>query len=221
MQSNKLREYLLTQWQPDIMMKCDDGTLPRDSILHVWGKTMAKCNDNAGRPADTVDTMRARIEKAGFINVQEKEYLCPIGGWHPDPTLRDAGIIGREVFNSGAEGWVLWLLTNYGLPEPWTLEQVRMFVSKALEAVNNDESHIYHRAKRVWAQKPFGSKRPVSLAPTETATEAETGEEQTEDDGAEGYGEGAGASSEQKKKKKRKRTKKKKKPAEEQAVEAT
>lgn len=221
MQSDKLRGYLLTKWQPDIMIKCDDGTLPRDSILRVWGKTMAKCNDNAGRPADTVDTMRARIEKAGFINVQEKEYMCPLGGWHPEPTLRDAGIIGREVFKSGAEGWVLWLLTNYGLPEPWTPEQVRMFVSKALEAVNNDESHIYHRAKRVWAQKPFGSKRPVSLAPAEeTATEVETGAEQTEDDGAEGYGEGAGASSAQKKKKKRKRAKKKK-PAEEQAVKAT
>ena len=113
------------------------------------------------------------------------------------------------------------MLTNYGLPEPWTPEQVRMFVSKALEAVNNEESHIYHRAKRVWAQKPFGPRRSVSPAPAdETATEAETGGEQTEDDGAEGHGEDAGESTGLKKKKKRKRTKKKK-AAEEQAMEAT
>lgn len=183
---------------------------------------MAKCNENAGRPADTYETMRGRIERSGFINVQQKDYMCPIGGWHPDPTLRDAGVIGKEVFKSGAEGWVMWLLTNYGLPEPWEVDQVRLFLARALIALNNEESHVYHRARRVWAQKPFGP-RPVSTrTETGTGTETETGAEQTEDDGVEGGEENTGANQGQKKKKKRKRTKRKKeKPVIEEAQTAT
>lgn len=172
---------------------------------------MERCNENAGRPADTYATMRKRIERAGFINVQEKDYMCPIGGWHPDPTLRDAGIIGKEVFKSGAEGWVMWLLTNYGLPKPWEADQVRLFVARALLALNNEESHVYHKARRVWAQKPFGPKRPVSMrTETNAGTEAETIATQTDDDGLTAPDEKPVEGEEKKKKKKRKRTKKKK-----------
>ena len=180
---------------------------------------MAKTNENAGRPADTYDTMKGRIERAGFINIQQKDYMCPIGGWHQDPTLRDAGIIGKEVFKSGAEGWVMWLLTNYGLPAPWEADQVRLFVAKALMALNNEESHTYHRARRVWAQKPYGPKKAMSMGTeTDAGTEAETVDGQTEDDAAAGgkrHVEGV----EKKKKKKRKRTKKKKPAAAEGQAE--
>lgn len=177
---------------------------------------MIKCNQNAGRPADTYATMRGRIERAGFINIQERDYKCPIGGWHPDPTLRDAGIMGKEVFKNGAEGWVMWLLTNYGLPEPWEADQVRLFVAKALMALNNEESHVYHRARRVWAQKPYGPKRPVSMGTeteTDAGTEAETIGDENEDNGVEAEDEKQVEGEERKKKKKRKRTKKKKKAA--------
>ena len=170
---------------------------------------MAKTNDNAGRPADTYTTMRSRIERAGFINVQQKDYICPLGGWHPDPTMRDAGIIGKEVFKSGAEGWVMWLLTNYGLPQPWTADQVRLFVARVQIAMNNEEAHSFHRARRIWAQKPFGPEA-ASTRELETGTETETGAEQTGDEAADGKGGNGGGEQAAKKKNKKKRPKKKK-----------
>jgi hypothetical protein len=58
----------------------DDGTLPEDSLLAGWGPKFLGCAARAGRPLDTQLTMRSAIEYAGFVDIHEKLYKCPIGG---------------------------------------------------------------------------------------------------------------------------------------------
>lgn len=61
----------------------DDGALPEDPQhpINVLGRTVFACGEKSGRPLNMVDTMKASIEKAGFVNVHEKLYKVPIGGW--------------------------------------------------------------------------------------------------------------------------------------------
>lgn len=224
---------------------------------------MLRTNENAGRSAATLHTMRSKIESVGFTNVHEKLYRVPLGPWTPvtgpatmsssdpgNPTsrkgvgektpdsplsavsvepepnwelgdgtanfnerMRDAGAMGLESFQRGAEGWVMWLLTQHGLPEPWTPEQVRLFVKRVGdELVQNhkENGNLWHYSRRVWAQKPYEEdpRRMTSASArsmtSEGSTCGETEHETTED-------EGEGGADKVKKKKKRKRTKKKKK----------
>ena len=39
------------------------------------------------------------------------------------------------------EGFPLFVLTNYGLPEPWTVEEVQVYLAKAKEKVDNPTVH--------------------------------------------------------------------------------
>jgi len=135
----------------------DDGSLPAASLLAGWGATFLRCAEQAGRPLNTQTTMRDAIARAGFTDVHEKLYKCPIGAWPKHPVYKDAGRVNSVHWRSGLEGWAMWLLTKYGEPQPWTAEQVRVYVAKVRRELTEGQNglHIYHYTRRVWARKPL------------------------------------------------------------------
>lgn len=89
---------------------CDDGSAPDDApILHsheiVGPAAMA-----SGNPQTMFKEMRGRIEKAGFVNVQEKIMKIPFGDWPKHPIYKDAGRCNKIHYLSGIDGWTMvWL----------------------------------------------------------------------------------------------------------------
>lgn len=122
----------------------DDGSLDPQSILSGWGPNFLGCAERAGRPLNTQETMKASIEKAGFINVQEKLYKCPIGSWPRDKIYKDAGRVNMEHWKAGLEGWAMWLLTKHGLPQPWSSEEVLVYVANVRNEIVRPNLHCYH-----------------------------------------------------------------------------
>ena len=49
------------------------------------------CAERAGRFLATQTTMKAKFELAGFVDVQEHLFKCPIEAWPKDKTLKEAG----------------------------------------------------------------------------------------------------------------------------------
>lgn len=144
LRSNLLPGGWIEQIELDVRVMSDDGTLPPDSLLAGWGPTFLGCGQRAGRPLDTQATMKAAIEKAGFVDAHEKLYKCPIGGWPRDPMLKDAGRINKHHWSAGLDGWAMWLLTRHGAPEPWSAEAVQVYVAKVRQEVQNPRLHGYH-----------------------------------------------------------------------------
>lgn len=83
--------------------KSDDGTLQADSQIAKWGAYFESFAEKAGKPMNVYDTMRAGIEEAGFVNVQEKLYKLPMGGWARHPIFKDAGRLNAEQFRTGID----------------------------------------------------------------------------------------------------------------------
>ena len=50
------------------------------------------------------------------------------------------------------------ILTKYGLPQPWSPEEVQALLAKARSEYNNNKYHIYFEFRRVWGQKPLEPK---------------------------------------------------------------
>ncbi|KAJ5732487.1 hypothetical protein N7493_003968 [Penicillium malachiteum] len=134
---------------------CDDGSLPKDSILNSWGTTIMGSAERSGRGLDAMLTMTEGIRKAGFVDIHEKKYKWPIGPWPKDKQLKEAGMVNFQHWLSGLEGWCMYLLTKFGAPRPWTKEEVLVYVSSLRKELQNPHYHSYVRSKRVWARKPF------------------------------------------------------------------
>lgn len=86
---------------------CDDGSTPDDApILHsheIVGPA-AVASEN---PQTMFKEMRGMIEKAGFVNVQEKVIKIPFGDWPKHPVYKDAGRCNKIHYFSGIEGWTM------------------------------------------------------------------------------------------------------------------
>jgi trans-aconitate methyltransferase len=134
----------IEQVELDVRVMSDDGTLPPDSLTAGWGENFLGCAERAGRPLDTQLTMKAKMEAAGFVDVQEQLYKCPIGAWPKDPVLKEAGRINHAHWSSGLEGWGMFLLTRFGAPEPWTADEVRVYVAKVRAELKKPRLHIWH-----------------------------------------------------------------------------
>lgn len=107
---------------------------------------MNACGARAGLCLDTLDTMRGAIEKAGFVDIQEKPYQWPIGPWARDQKYKEAGMVNFQHWLSGMEGWCMWLLTHFGAPDPWSKDEVTVYLAKVRSELKNPKYHIYQRA---------------------------------------------------------------------------
>ncbi|KAK5055388.1 hypothetical protein LTR84_013138 [Exophiala bonariae] len=134
----------IEQVELDVRVMADDNSLRPDTLIAEWGNNFLGCSERAGRPLDTQLTMKAKIEEAGFVDVQEHLYKCPIGGWPKNKVLKDAGRINFVQWTAGLEGWAMFLLTNWGSPEPWTADEVRVYVAKVREELKQPRLHIWH-----------------------------------------------------------------------------
>ena len=105
--------------EQDIGMFCDDDTLPADSMLRGLKETFIECAEKAGRPLDTMDKMKSRIEEAGFINLQHQDYKLPIGTWPKLQVWKDAGRVCKKQFMVGMDGWFVFLFPESGTNTYW------------------------------------------------------------------------------------------------------
>ena len=144
----------IEQVEPSVNWYCDDGTLPADSLLAQWGPMFIKAGAKSGKDINSIDTFKARIETAGFTDIMEKTYKVPVGGWTKNPILKEAGRFNEEHIKAGIEGYAMYLLTKFGDPQPWSAEEVQVFLAKVRKEMEKGY-HCYLTFKRVWARKPL------------------------------------------------------------------
>jgi hypothetical protein len=105
-----------------------------------------RAGQNWNHPLDTPDTMRAAMEKAGFVDTQEKTYRWPVGPWARDPTLKEARRLHYHQWTGGMEGWGLYLLTKFGAPRLWTKEEVLVLLARVRKELQDPHVHIWQYA---------------------------------------------------------------------------
>lgn len=145
----------IEQAETGLVFHCDDGSIPEDSYMATWNPMLMKCGERAGRPLDTVDTMRKAIEEAGFTDIKEKVSKYPVGPWCKDPVLKEVGRLRLKESLDGAEGYATFLLSHFGEPEPWSAEKIKEGVEKMKADYQNKSMHPYTFVRRVWARKPL------------------------------------------------------------------
>lgn len=123
----------------------DGKKLPRESQFHAWAPQIIDCSRRAGRCCDTFTEMTRRIEHAGFLNHRVEQKKWPIGPWPKDKQLKEIGFVNGQHWKAGMEGWAMWLLTKFGVPYPWTKEEVQVFAAQMRNELNNSHFPLWHR----------------------------------------------------------------------------
>lgn len=94
----------IEQLEGSLRVQYDDEALEPSSAFAQWDNVVGRAVASSGKPADTIDHMRARIEAAGVINMQGKAYKVLIGSWAKNRLLREAGRFNKMQCAAGMEG---------------------------------------------------------------------------------------------------------------------
>ena len=116
----------IEQLEISVVLKSDDGTVTPGSIFDRWGKISLELGDQFGKSLRTVDESRAGLEAAGFINVVERRWKLPVGGWPADKRFKELGQYNRINWEQGIEGWSLYLLTTV---MKWSKQEVEVYLA--------------------------------------------------------------------------------------------
>ncbi|CAI9627888.1 unnamed protein product [Alternaria alternata] len=139
------------QLEISVVLKSDDGTVTSGSIFDRWGKISLELGDKFGKSLRTVDESRAGLEAAGFVNVVERRWKLPVGGWPADKRFKELGQYNRINWEQGIEGWSLYLLTTV---MKWSKEEVEVYLAHMRTALRDRSIHAYQEVSLVYGQKP-------------------------------------------------------------------
>lgn len=77
--------------EPDLVLCCDDGTMPPGHGLRQWTDELMRVSILAGRPATVAQELKGWLERAGFVDVQERVFKVPTCAWPEDRDQREIG----------------------------------------------------------------------------------------------------------------------------------
>ncbi|KAJ0419647.1 S-adenosyl-L-methionine-dependent methyltransferase [Aspergillus carlsbadensis] len=129
----------IEQVEQSVVPKSDDGST-EDTVFEEWGRISLQAGDAFGKSLRIVDESRDRMIKAGFMDVVERRFKVPIGGWSADPRLKQLGLYNRLQWVEGIEGWCMYLLTTV---LGWTREEVEIYLARMRKGLQDSSIHAY------------------------------------------------------------------------------
>lgn len=92
----------------------DDGSVAEDSPMGQWTKVFWEGGKKFGRTFRIVedDIQRKCMEEAGFVDIEIRDFKCPVGPWPKDPRQKQMGMYVRMILDADLEGEYLEFLLS-------------------------------------------------------------------------------------------------------------
>ena len=97
------------------------------------------------------DLQRKGMEAAGFVDIEFRDYVIPVGVWHPDKDAAEVGLWWKMTLEMDLEGYLNYIFTAL---LGWSAEETKVFASQMKKDWNNPNIHGYGEARVAWGRKP-------------------------------------------------------------------
>lgn len=132
------------------MPRCDDGSMPADyqfaKMLELVGQGLAAMSINL----NGVHDIKAQLQEAGFVNIEERIYKVPLGPWPKDKLLKKVGTYYQAIAMDGLQAISLRPICK-GLG--WSPQEVEVFLAGVRKHLMNTSIHTYQNLHIIYAQK--------------------------------------------------------------------
>ncbi|KAL4787886.1 S-adenosyl-L-methionine-dependent methyltransferase [Aspergillus varians] len=133
-------------------IRSDDGTHVKAPLILDLSKRLDEASQKFGKRLGVASSLGGWLETAGYTNVTEDIYKCPVGTWPKSPRLKEIGRVGKVSLIEAIEPYSLALFTRV---LGWTYEQAQDYVNKCRREAMNSSCHIYVLFYYVYAQRPL------------------------------------------------------------------
>ncbi|KAL0937526.1 putative SAM dependent methyltransferase [Colletotrichum truncatum] len=131
--------------------------LDDDHPYKRWTKVMFEAFDKIGKTARQHHDhgIAKNLESAGFVDIVEKKWQMPIGGWAKDPKLKEIGACYLEFLDQSLEGFGTFLLKEI---MGWEYAEILVFMSEMRKALRDATLQPKIDVHLVYARRPEKSK---------------------------------------------------------------
>ncbi|TGZ78045.1 S-adenosyl-L-methionine-dependent methyltransferase [Ascodesmis nigricans] len=132
-------------------LSSDDDTY-EGSSLDKYITTFGRCISKMGIDVEfNGETIKCRLEEAGYINVHVYTSKMPWGTWPKDRAAKRIGAINELQLTTGLEGHALMVFTQHG---GMTSEEAKKLCADAVKDIEARKVHAYSLLWNVVGQKP-------------------------------------------------------------------
>ena len=122
------------------VLRCDDGSVPKDSHFQAMSDTLKIACERFGTPVDDPTRWKGWFQDAGFQNVTENIFKLPCGPWPRDNRLKLIGAWEQHNLLNNLEGMTMRLF-HKGLG--WTEDEILVFSAMLRKDIRNLNFHAY------------------------------------------------------------------------------
>ncbi|KAI1432557.1 S-adenosyl-L-methionine-dependent methyltransferase [Xylaria sp. CBS 124048] len=135
-------------------IQSDDGSVTPGSALSQWGQVFREAGRKFGRTFTPIedDVQRIGMEKAGFVDIQVKNYKTILGPWPADAKLKEIGQYARLGIEQDIEGFLLYMWTSV---LGWTREEIAVYAAHLRRELRNPNFHAWYPKRVVVGRKPL------------------------------------------------------------------
>ncbi|PIG79320.1 hypothetical protein AARAC_004271 [Aspergillus arachidicola] len=117
-----------------------------ESQSELTSQHFLKAGDTFGKPFRIVDEAKDRIKKAGFVDVMERRYKCPIGPWPNDLHFKLLGKLNRVYAEEATEGYAMMLFTTV---LGWARDEVEVYLARVRSTLRDPSIPAYQEMEVV------------------------------------------------------------------------
>ncbi|KAF4125761.1 TAM domain methyltransferase [Geosmithia morbida] len=136
----------------DSYVACDDGTVPENSHLSAYLRTLAEAAAQMDRPMKLACHLRSIYEEVGFVDVHERIFKIPTNGWPRDERLKELGKNWELNLRQGLSGFSYNL---YHRAFGRTAVETELSLVDVRREISDPRMHAYMPIYVVWGRKPF------------------------------------------------------------------
>jgi hypothetical protein len=104
-----------------------------------------------GADVTGVTKLQTELAAAGFSEIKEEVFKCPLGVWPKDKRLRLVGLYLRESILDGLAGMAG---RPFSVGLGWGQQEIEVFLAKVRTSLRDSSRHTYLPFRVVYAQKP-------------------------------------------------------------------
>ncbi|PGH12365.1 hypothetical protein AJ79_04313 [Helicocarpus griseus UAMH5409] len=129
----------------------DDGTLAKAKHTLKWRNLLIEASNKFGKPLNVEGTWKEKMEKAGFVDVQQDVYKVPISTWPKDKKMKELAQYELCHLNTVLEAYTLALFTRV---LKWNKKEIDVLLEGVKSDLKNRSNHIYGKIHFFYARKP-------------------------------------------------------------------
>ena len=116
-----------------------------------WNDLFMEASSKLGIDNQAVGNFDAWMAEEGFVNIEHRVFLMPVGPWAKDKKQKRVGQLVRQSFYDGMEGLTR---TKFTKVLGWSDEEINEIVEQVREEMMRDDTRWFWHMDVVYGQKP-------------------------------------------------------------------